>query len=216
MGRWRVLIVDYDPIFRFGLKSILEQDPEFEVVDYADNMAETLGRIRDLSPDIVIMDVFMQGQDEGEAISTLNKEFPGIKAVILTDSYSDQAFLRTLLCGARGYFLKSIEPTGLVDSVRLVARGTDLICAYRAAKTTSKAASATAEKNSHSNLLSQREKEILRMVAGGANNRQIAVKCCISETTVKAHLGKIWDKLSVRNRAQAVAVAIREGYLEPT
>ena len=209
----KIFMIDYHPVFQHGLKSILERSSEFQVVGDATNIQEALAKVDELQPDIVIMDIEMPRGEGLEAIALLQQKYPQLKLFILTDSDSEYYFSNAIKSGAKGYMLKSVGITELIDSIRLVASGSVIVYDSTAARQLEQNNNANAKNKTGLNSLSQREKEVLKLVAQGSSNKEIARHCFVSETTVKAHLSRILEKLNVKNRAQAVAMGMEQGYL---
>lgn len=211
----KIFVIDLIQIVRIGLVSILKEHPEFQVVGDAADTTEAIARIEEVAPDIVLIEPFLPGAGGIEAIARLLERFPDVKVIVLT--YSDKRidFIRAMRAGARAYLLKSLEIDELIDSIRLVAGGKAVVYTSRAAKLFD-GPDNPGNENEHTdelNCLTNREKEILWFVAQGASNKEIASQCYVSYTTIKAHLRRISEKLDVRNRTQAVAMAMSRGYL---
>ena len=211
MVKIKVFIIDRQPILRQGLASVVESDTDFEVVGEAANVEEALLELGNLQPNIVIMDAFKTGSGGIDAINLIREKFPEIKVIILTDSNKDVDFLNAIKAGAKGYLSKSLGPAELTDSARLVAVGGAVVYSSMGARLFG-GPHAHRDKNGF-NCLSDREREILTLVARGHKNKEIAAITYVSETTVKSHLRRILEKLNVKNRAQAVAIAMEQGLL---
>ena len=211
----KVLVVDDHPIFRQGLISLLQQYPEFEAVGQATNGEEAVAVATELQPDVVVMDVCMPGGDGIAATTALQQALPNIKVVIVTVSDKDEDLFAAIKAGARGYLLKSVSLRELIDSIRLVAQGEAIISPTVAGKLLDEFKQTDKEKldKALNGGLSLREQEVLQLVSQGASNKEIAEQLFISETTVKAHLRTILQKLHARNRAEAVALAATKGWL---
>ena len=209
----KVLVIDDHPLLRYGLKSILETCSEFRIVGDTADIPEALAKIDELQPDIVIADIFMPDGDGGETIGQLREKCPQAKLLVLTDADNEDNFSRAIKAGARGYLLKSVELSQFIESLRLVASGNATVYTPMAAAILEQPDKANGGNQSRFNTLSEREKEVLGLVAQGASNKEIANQCYVSETTVKAHLRRILEKLEVKNRAHAVATAIEKGFL---
>jgi len=206
-----ILLVDSNLVYRKGVLSILGDYPEFRVVGEACNCGEALDKTGEIQPDIVIMDIFA-GDGEGvEAITFLRQKFPGVKMIILTLSSKEGDLLQALKAGARGYLFKNAAPMELIECIRLIASSDAIVSPSKAIGLFE--GQANNVNRNWGNRLSPREKEVLRLVAQGATNKEIASNCYVSETTIKAHLRKILEKMSVRNRAEAVAQAAIKGLL---
>jgi NarL family two-component system response regulator YdfI len=216
----RVLITDDHLIVREGLQLILETSDEIEVVGEAEDGREALRLAGELQPDVVLMDLQMPGMDGLTAIEHLQREQPDVAIVILTTYNEDEMMLKGLQLGARGYLLKDTDRQTLLDTIRAAAGGEALlrpevlqrVLAYRG-KTD---AAAPAKQKDQSPLSpTERELEVLRAVAQGERNKEIAFRLGISERTVKAHLASVYNKLGVDSRAAAIAVAAQNGWLSP-
>jgi DNA-binding NarL/FixJ family response regulator len=205
----RVLVADDHPVFRQGLASLLQRYPEFEVVGQAANGDEAVARANQVKPDVVVMDIRMPESDGVAATTALQRTLPQAKVLIVTVSDRDEDLFAAIKAGARGYLLKSVGLQELLDSIRLVAQGEAIVSPAMAGRLLDEFKLADKEPGE----LSQREQEVLQLVAQGASNKQIADRLFISETTVKAHLRAILEKLHVKNRAEAVALAATKGWL---
>lgn len=210
----RVLVVDDHPIFRQGLISVLQQYPEFEVVGQATNGVEAVVKAGELQPDVVVMDIRMPGGDGVEATTVVQQRLPQVKVLIVTVSEKDDDLFAAIKAGAKGYLLKSASLQELINSIRLVARGEAIISPSMAVRLLGEFQQTTKDRaDKEVSELSPREREVLQLVAQGASNKEIATQFFISETTVKAHLRSILEKLHAHNRAEAVALAAAKGWL---
>ena len=212
----KVLVVDDHPIFRQGLISLLQQYPEFETVGQATNGEEAVAVASEVQPDVIVMDVCMPGGDGIAATTALQQTLPKVKVIIVTVSDKDEDLFAAIKAGARGYLLKSVSLRELIDSIRLVAQGEAIISPTVAGKLLDEFKQTDKEQlgKELNGGLSLREQEVLQLVAQGASNKEIADQLFISETTVKAHLRTILQKLHARNRAEAVALAATKGWLK--
>ena len=212
----KVLVVDDHPIFRQGLISLLQQYPEFETVGQATNGEEAVAVASEVQPDVIVMDVCMPGGDGIAATTALQQTLPKVKVIIVTVSDKDEDLFAAIKAGARGYLLKSVSLRELIDSIRLVAQGEAIISPTVAGKLLDEFKQTDKEQlgKELNGGLSLREQEVLQLVAHGASNKEIADQLFISETTVKAHLRTILQKLHARNRAEAVALAATKGWLK--
>lgn len=209
----KIFIIDSHPVYRLGLGSILEGNQEFKVIGNAANVQDALTRMDELQPDVVVLDFPGSGNGAEEAVALLQEKCQA-KVIVLTDSDRGADFFRAIKAGAKGYLMKSVEFSELIDSIRLVASGSAIVYSASVAKLLSKSRETSDHKeNRNGDTLSAREREVLELVARGASNKEIASHCYVSPTTVKAHLRRILEKLEVKNRAQAVAIAIERGYL---
>jgi two-component system NarL family response regulator len=211
----KVLVADDHAIFRQGLISVLGQFPEFQVVGHASNGSEAVAKASELQPDVVIMDISMPGSGGVEATMTLQQTRPQTRVLILTVSEERRDLFTAIKAGAKGYLLKSVGLEELVNAVRLVANGEAIVSPFMAVMLLDEFKQTSGDKaKKEVSELSPRESEILKLVARGATNGEIAAQLFISETTVKAHLRSILEKLQVKNRAQAVAYAAGKGWLQ--
>jgi len=205
----RVLIADDHLIIREGLRLILETADGIELVGEATDGAEAVRLARELSPDVILMDLRMPNMDGLTAIERLRSEQPQVAVVILTTYNEDDLMLRGLRAGARGYLLKDTDRETLFNTIRAAARGETLLKPEIMARLLSQP-----ETRPHGDLdLTDRELEVLAAVARGERSKEIAARLGITERTVKAHLASIYNKLGVDSRAAAVAVASQRGLL---
>lgn len=206
----RVLIVDDHLIIRQGLRLILETEPDLEWVGEAADGAEALRLCAELHPDVVLMDLRMPGMDGITAIEHLQKDQPEIAVVILTTFDEDDLMLRGLRAGAKGFLLKDTNRANLFNAIRAAARGETLLKPDVMARLISQVGMQAADNAFN---LTDREKEVLVLVASGERSKEIALKLCITERTVKAHLASIYAKLGVDSRTAAIAIALKHGLL---
>lgn len=205
--RLRILIADDHPIVRSGLGSVLATQPDFDVVGEAANGVEAVALAERLAPDLVLMDLRMPGQDGVGAAAAILAQRPSTRVVVLTTYASDGEVLRAIEAGAVGYLLKDVPHDELFRALRAVARGER----YLAPAVTERLLARWQEPPRAS--LTDRELDVLRGVARGDGNKQIAAALGISEPTVKAHLVHIFDKLGVENRTAAALVARERGLI---
>lgn len=225
----RVVLADDHTLFRQGLRRIFELENGFQILGEATDGSQVVSLAGELQPDVVIMDINMPEKNGVEATKHIKDMYPGIKVLILS-IHDDEAYIfETIRAGANGYLLKDVESEVLVEAVRQVANGTAFIHPQVTMKLLtefkrlshgmtngSPAAEETAvavERDSWQNLLTQREMEILRLMAEGKSNRTIGETLYISEKTVKNHVSSILGKLSVDDRTQAVITAARRGWV---
>jgi DNA-binding NarL/FixJ family response regulator len=201
----RVLVVDDHPMLREGVASVLALQSDMVLVGEAENGAEAVARHRELRPDVTLMDLQMPGMTGLEAIEAIRAESPAARIVVLTTYAGDVQALRALKAGATGYLLKSTLRRELLDTIRNVHAGRRQLQAEVAHEIAIHAVDEA---------LSEREIHVLRLVAAGRANKQIAWDLSLSEDTVKAHLKSIFAKLDVADRTHAVTVAARRGVIE--
>ena len=201
----RLLIVDDHPIVRDGLRGAFTGSPEFEVVGEARDGAEAVARATALRPDVVLMDLRMPGVDGVEAIRRLQREAPAVRVLVLTTFDTDSDVLPAIEAGATGYLLKDAPVEDLLRAVRAAAKGEAVLAPTVAGRLMGKV------REPAPSVLSQRELQVLKLIADGATNREAAAKLFISEASIKTHLLHIYEKLGVRDRAAAVVEAFRRG-----
>lgn len=205
--RIRVVVADDHPIVRQGIVALLESEPDVEVLaEVADGRA-ALSAALTKDPDLILMDLRMPEMDGVEATAAVSKRCPEVAVLVLTTYDTDEAIVRAVEAGAVGYMLKDSPTEDLVDAVRRAAAGETVL-----APPVSKRLSDRRQKV-NPDALTSREIDVLREVAGGNTNAEIAQRLHISEATVKTHLIHIYDKLAVSDRAAAVARAYEKGVL---
>jgi DNA-binding NarL/FixJ family response regulator len=213
----RVLIVDDDALMRAGLRGVLSGDPAIEVVGEAGDGRDALHRTRLLSPDIVLMDVRMPDRDGIAATRDVLAAFPHVKVVILTTFEQDDYIFGALRAGASGFLLKRTRPEDLVAAIHTVAAGDSLLSPSVTSRVIERMARQPAPDTTHDArlaTLTQRERQVLELVARGLSNGEIAGTLVIEESTVKTHTSRILAKLGVRDRVQAVIFAYEHGLRE--
>ncbi|SEL07130.1 response regulator [Streptacidiphilus jiangxiensis] len=206
----RLLIVDDHPIVRDGLRGIFAQDPDFEVVGEASDGAEAVERALALTPDVVLLDLRMPGVGGVEAIRRLRERAPQVRVLVVTTYDSDADVLPAIEAGATGYLLKDAPREELVRAVRAAHQGQAVLAPTVAQKLLG---AVRAPQPAPTALLTDRELDILRLVAAGTSNKEAAKRLFISEATVKTHLLHLYGKLGVRDRAAAVAAGYQRGLL---
>jgi len=216
----RVLIADDHPVVREGFGAIVDVEDDIEVVGQAADGHEAVRLARTLRPDVVLMDLVMPHLDGVAAIELIRAELPGTHVLILTTYADDEHIMAGIQAGARGYLLKDALPEELVQAIRVVAEGGSLLQPAVAARVWDRLGALMSgegepEAAPPAPLLTDREQEILSLLAGGARNRDIAEKLFISERTVKVHVSNLMGKLQARTRTEAVARAMQLGLLAP-
>ena len=214
----RVLIADDQPLFRRGLYVVLGTEDRIEVVGEAENGEEAVHKVRELAPDVVLMDVRMPRMNGIEAARAIQEESPTTKILMLTVSDEDADLFEAVKAGAVGYLLKEVSVEEVADAVRAVVAGQTLITPSMASKLLEEfkgMAKRVDEKTQYASpTLTSRELEVLKLVAKGMSNREIADELYISENTVKNHVRNILEKLHLHSRMEAVIYAVKERLLD--
>ena len=214
----RVLIADDQPLFRRGLWVVLGTDERIEVVAEAENGEEAIARAVELVPDVVLMDVRMPRVNGIEAARVISQQVPTTKIIMLTVSDEEDDLYEAIKAGATGYLLKEISVEEVAEAIRAVMQGQSLISPSMASKLLNEfnAMSKRADEKQQypAPALTTRELEVLKLVAKGMSNREIADELYISENTVKNHVRNILEKLHLHSRMEAVLYAMRERILD--
>ncbi len=198
----RVLIVDDHSIVRQGLATIIDRDPEMTAIAQAEDGQQAIDLFREYQPDVTLMDLRMPQVSGVEAITAICAEFKPARIIVLTTYDGDEDIYRGLQAGAQGYLLKDAKPNELLNAIRMVHRGQKYIPPDVGAKLVQRMSNPE---------LSDRELEVLRLMAQGMSNLDIGTALTIGESTVKSHVNRILSKLGVNDRTQAVIVAVKRG-----
>ncbi|WP_042266221.1 response regulator [Paenibacillus graminis] len=215
---YKILIVDDHLVVREGLKLILETNEQFQVVGEAENGAEALPMMKELHPDVILMDLNMPVMGGLETMQELKKQGSSIPVIILTTYNEDDLMISGLAMGAKGYLLKDTSRENLFRNIESAVRGETLLSAdimERVITARAQQKDSISPQNEAARL-TDKETLILQAVARGFKSKVIAIDMGISERTVKAHLTTIYNKLGVDSRSQAVAVALERGILDQT
>jgi two-component system NarL family response regulator len=214
----RVLIVDDHALFRRGLQMVLEGEADIDVVGEASDGHEAVERAERTTPDVVLMDVRMPKRSGIEATRAIKEVLPSSKILMLTISDEEADLYEAIKAGASGYLLKEISIEEVANAVREVHAGKSLISPSMASKLLNEFAAMVKRRDERSNIpgprLTERELEVLKLVAKGMNNRDIGSELFISENTVKNHVRNILEKLHLHSRMEAVVYAVREKLLD--
>jgi len=203
----RILLADDHPAIRAGIRGALEE-AGFQVVGEASSGEEALRLVEELRPDVLVLDVVMPGVNGVEVARALREKFPHLHILALSAYWDDEYVFGLLQAGAKGYVLKEEAVERIVDAVRVVAGGGTWLSEKVQARVMERAAREEAEP-----VLTERELEVLRLMAEGKGNREIAEALCVAERTVKYHVNSIYSKLGVTSRVEAVIYAIRKGWV---
>jgi DNA-binding NarL/FixJ family response regulator len=210
-----ILLADDHALFRELLARVLEMERNIKIIGEATNGLDAVAKVRQLKPDIVLMDINMPVIDGLAATRQITEEFPQIAVIMLTMYKHNHQVLQAMRAGARGYLLKSAQTQEVLSAIRTVKAGGVLIEPTIAGTvvTEYRRLSQSAEPAQGLNMLTEREIEIIRYVAAGMNNREIANKLAYSEKTVKNYLSNIFSKLGIRDRTQAAIYGLRQGLI---
>lgn len=209
----KIVIVDDHPVVREGIGAMLKREPDFKIVGEASNGAEAIERAKELSPDVMLMDLRMPEIDGVEAITRIKAEKPDIKFIILTTYSDDEYIFKGIAAGARAYLLKDAPRDELFKAIRAVSRGESLIQPVVASRLLDRLAELT-NKAPAVDTLSEREVEVLNLMAKGVSNKDIADQLSITQSTVKTHITSIFQKLDVTTRTEAVTTALKRGIIQ--
>jgi DNA-binding NarL/FixJ family response regulator len=208
-----VLIADDQTLFRVGLARLLEEDERVKIIGQAGDGAEAVKLAGSLKPDVVLMDLKMPNLDGIEATRQIVAAHPGVKVLLLTTFEADNHVIQALKAGASGYILKDSKPDSIVSSLLAVMAGERVMASAVANRVLEMLTGTTTPKEFYDGLTG-REIEILKLLAGGMANKQIAYKLKISEKTVRNHVSNMYEKLNIYDRSQAVLYAVRKGLVE--
>jgi DNA-binding NarL/FixJ family response regulator len=211
--RIRILLADDHAVLRAGLRALLAAQPDFEVIGEASDGGEAVRLARALSPDVVVMDIGMPGIGGMDATARLRREVPAVRILILS-MHDDQGYLRQALkAGASGYVLKKAADTDLLAAIRAAARG-EVFLDPAMAKYLVEEVVRPSTPPRGPGLLSDREQDVLRLLARGHTNQQVADRLCIGVKSVETYKARLMDKLGLKGRAELVRYAIQHGFLK--
>lgn len=210
LGEIKVLIVDDHPLIRRGLSTVIAEAEGITLVGEASDGLQAIKRARDLSPDVVLMDIMMPTMNGVEATAVILRNQPWLKVMMLTISDKEEDLYSAIKAGASGYLLKNVRPPELVDAIEQVVQGGAIITQNLAPRLLDDLMDERADFDTASpTAITRRERDVLELVSAGFSNREIAAKLFVSENTVKTHLRNIMDKYHFKNRAQAAAYIAR-------
>jgi len=210
----RLMIVDDHEVVRMGLRAALEVEPDFMVVAEAATGMEAVEKARVHRPEIVLMDVRMDGMDGIEACREVRSELPETKVLMLTSYAEEETVVAALLAGAAGYVLKNVARPRLLEALRSVARGESLLDSKVTKAVVEKLVAGKPAQADDVGELTAREREVLVLIAEGATNKEIAARLVVSENTARNHVSHILSKLGFSRRSEAAAYAAKKGLLK--
>ncbi len=209
----RIVIVDDDPLVRMGLKAIVGSESGWDVVAEASDGREALAVVNEHRPDLVLMDIRMPHMDGLEATREITAGPSGAKVIVLTTFEVDEYVFEAMRAGASGFVLKRVPPAELIEAVRVVAAGESMLFPSSTRRVIERFAATGSAADMPD--LTEREGDVLRLLARGLSNGEIAADLFVSVETVKSHVASILMKLGVRDRTQAVIVAYESGFVTP-
>jgi len=212
VGAIKILIADDHPVVREGLFAMLSREADFEVVGDAKDGVEAVNKAKELKPDVVLMDLRMPEMDGVEAMRQIKSVVPDVRFIILTTYSDDEYIFSGIEAGARAYLLKDAPREDLFKAIRAVYQGESLIQPVVASKLLDRF-SELSRRTPSGDELSERELEILRLMAKGAANKEISAQLSIAQSTVKTHIANIFQKLGVNDRTEAVTQALKKGII---
>lgn len=214
----RLMIVDDHEVVRLGMRAAFELEPDINVVGEASNGAEALAKMTVLAPQLILMDIRMEKMGGIEACREIKSRYPEAQVLMITSYSDDDAVLASILAGASGYLLKNVSRAELLRSIRLVASGQSLLDPTMAGQATSRLTNLSAhglQGQIPGGELTEREREVLALVARGYTNKQIAESLCVSEKTARNHVSHILEKLGLARRSEAAAFAVEHKLVPP-
>ncbi len=211
MEQTKVLLADEKEIFREGLARLLDEQEHIDVVSQCSNGNEAIEKVREAKPDIVLIDTDISECDGVKAIRQMNESSPEVKVAVLTDSKNEEGLFSSIDAGATGYLLKDMKVGDLIESIDLIRKGEVVVSPPLAEKLVDKFTEMKRSEAEVKDGLSDREQEILKLLAKGHTNKEIGDTLFITENTAKVHVKHILGKLQLRNRQQASVYAVQQG-----
>lgn len=213
----RILIADDDALVRMGLRVVLDGEDDLEVVGEAEDGRQAIDMAGELAPDLVIMDIRMPNLDGLAATRQITGDGNGPRVLVLTTFELDEYVYEALRAGAAGFVLKRVPPAELIEAVRVVAGGDSMVYPVATRRLVERFAAPAVSKEQARAIarLSEREQEVLRLLAHGHSNREMSEQLFVGMETVKSHVGSVLLKLGVRDRTQAVITAYESGFIRP-
>ena len=209
MTKIRIMIVDDHEVVRIGMHTAFEAEPDLTVVGEASNGAEALAKMPVLDPQVILMDVRMEKMNGIEACREIKSRYPDVYILMITSYTDDDAMISSILAGASGYLLKHVSRAGLLQAIRQVASGDSLIDSNTAKQAMERLTQLPGSE------LTEREREVLALVARGYTNKQIADSLFVTEKTARNHVSHILDKLGLSRRSEAAAFAVEHRLVQP-
>ena len=209
MAKTRILIVDDHEMMRLGLRTAFEPEPDFAVVGEASNGAEALAKIATLDPQLILMDVRMEKMGGIEACREIKSRYPHVRILMLTSYTNEDAVISSIMAGASGYLLKHLSRPELLRSIRLVASGQTLVDANATQQALDRISQTPGWE------LTEREREVLTLIARGYTNKQIADALTVTEKTARNHVSHILEKLGLSRRSEAAVFAVENKLVPP-
>ena len=211
MGQMKVLLADEKEVFREGLARLLEEQEHIKVVSQCSNGKQAIKKVKEIEPDLVLIDSNISDCGSNEATREIKGSLPEVQVAMLTDSKNEKELFSAIESGATGYLLKDMKLDDLIKSVDLIGKGEVIVSPPLGEKLVDKFASMRQKEPEWQTSLTQQELEIVKLLAKGATNKEIAETLFITENTAKVHLKNILGKLGLRNRQQVVAYAVQQG-----
>jgi NarL family two-component system response regulator LiaR len=206
----RVLIVDDHPVVRKGMTTLLAGEEDIDIVGEASNGKQALDQVEKLHPDVILMDLVMPEMDGIEAIQRISSQYPEIRILVMTSFTADEKVFPSIKAGALGYLLKDSDPEDMIRMIHQVYRG-ELSLHPMIARKVIQELNRPADQALTTEPLTEREVEILQLIAQGLNNQEIADRLNLKDATVRTHVSNILGKLHLANRVQATLYALRKG-----